>query len=171
MTRRARPVLLTAGSLHFLHDGFSDVLYVLLPVWATAFGLSLSQVGVMRTVYTAGMSLFQIPAGFLAERWGERLVEVDAPCSGLRMLFAGLYVACTLAALFRLRLLKTAAAVFLGIDATVVANILRATALFFPESGVMLLPGWTHTVLGLVLFGALAASLVWSTRRLEENPA
>lgn len=74
MTRRARPVLLTAGSLHFLHDGFSDVLYVLLPVWATAFGLSLSQVGVMRTVYTAGMSLFQIPAGFLAERWGERLV-------------------------------------------------------------------------------------------------
>ena len=74
MTRRARPVLLTAGSLHFLHDGFSDVLYVLLPVWASAFGLSLSQVGVMRTVYTGGMSLFQIPAGFLAERWGERLV-------------------------------------------------------------------------------------------------
>jgi MFS family permease len=74
VTRRARPVLLTVGSLHFLHDGFSDVLYVLLPVWASAFGLSLSQVGIMRTVYTGGMSLFQIPAGFLAERWGERLV-------------------------------------------------------------------------------------------------
>jgi len=74
VTRRARSVLLAAGALHFLHDGFSDVLYVLLPVWAGAFGLSLSQVGVMRTVYTGGMSLFQIPAGFLAERWGERLV-------------------------------------------------------------------------------------------------
>lgn len=74
MAQRARSVLLTASSLHFVHDGFSDVLYVLLPVWAGVFGLSLSQVGIMRTVYTGGMSLFQIPAGFLAERWGERLV-------------------------------------------------------------------------------------------------
>lgn len=74
MAQRARSVLVAAGSLHFLHDGFSDVLYVLLPVWAGAFGLSLAQVGVMRSVYTGGMSVFQIPAGFLAERWGERLV-------------------------------------------------------------------------------------------------
>ena len=61
-----------ASSIHFLHDGFSETLYVFLPLWAKEFGLSFAQVGIIRSAYTGGMSLFQIPAGFLAERWGER---------------------------------------------------------------------------------------------------
>jgi MFS family permease len=69
---RPRSVLATAGALHFVHDGFSEILYVLLPVWATEFGLSLWQVGFIRTAYTSGMAAFQIPAGLLAERFGER---------------------------------------------------------------------------------------------------
>jgi FSR family fosmidomycin resistance protein-like MFS transporter len=69
---RARAVLATACSIHFVHDGFSDILYVLLPLWAAEFRLSFAQVGVIRTVYSGGMALFQIPAALLAERWGER---------------------------------------------------------------------------------------------------
>src|SRR5438034_1548050 len=57
-----------------LHDGFSETLYVFLPLWASEFGLSFSQVGLIRTAYTGGMSAFQIPAGFLAERFGERRI-------------------------------------------------------------------------------------------------
>ncbi|HSE94043.1 MAG TPA: MFS transporter [Methylomirabilota bacterium] len=72
MIQRARAVLGTACGAHFLHDGFSDIIYVLLPLWATEFGMSLTQVGIIRTAYTGGMALFQIPAGLLAERWGER---------------------------------------------------------------------------------------------------
>ena len=68
----ARAVLFTAALTHVLHDGFSDALYVLLPLWATEFHLTLTGVGVLKTVYTAGMALSQIPAGILAERWGER---------------------------------------------------------------------------------------------------
>jgi MFS transporter, FSR family, fosmidomycin resistance protein len=45
---------------------------VLLPVWAAEFRLSLWQVGFIRTAYTGGMAAFQIPAGLLAERFGER---------------------------------------------------------------------------------------------------
>ena len=56
-----------APRAHFVHDGFSDILYVLLPLWAAEFGLTLAQVGLIRTAYTGGMSLFQIPAGLLAE--------------------------------------------------------------------------------------------------------
>jgi MFS family permease len=74
--RRAGAVLAAAASIHFLHDGFSDILYVFLPLWATEFGLSFAQVGIIRTTYTGGMALFQIPAGFLAERWGERRLLV-----------------------------------------------------------------------------------------------
>ncbi|MBI4638787.1 MAG: MFS transporter [Candidatus Rokubacteria bacterium] len=64
----------TAAGTHFVHDGFSDVLYVLLPLWASEFRLTFAQVGLIRTAYSGGMALFQIPAGFLAERWGERLL-------------------------------------------------------------------------------------------------
>ena len=72
MRSRARAVLATACSIHFVHDGFSDILYVLLPLWATEFRLTFAQVGMIRTAYSGGMAAFQIPAGLLAERWGER---------------------------------------------------------------------------------------------------
>jgi len=57
--------------IHFLHDGCSDLLYVLFPVWAREFSLSFAQVGLLRTGYSGALALFQVPAGFLAERWGE----------------------------------------------------------------------------------------------------
>jgi len=41
------------------------------PLWAREFSLSFAQVGLLKTSYSGAMSLFQIPAGFLAERWGE----------------------------------------------------------------------------------------------------
>jgi MFS family permease len=72
VSTRARAVLGTASGIHFLHDGFSETLYVFLPLWAREFGLSFAQVGAIRSAYTGGMSAFQLPAGFLAERWGER---------------------------------------------------------------------------------------------------
>jgi MFS family permease len=72
--QRPRAVLSLAAATHFVHDGFADILYVLLPLWAREFGLSFAEVGVIRTVYSGAMALFQIPAGFLAERWGERRV-------------------------------------------------------------------------------------------------
>jgi MFS family permease len=69
---RPRAVLATASGTHFVHDGFSDILYVLLPVWAREFGLVYAQVGLIRTFYSGAMAAFQLPAGLLAERWGER---------------------------------------------------------------------------------------------------
>ncbi len=69
-----RAVLAVACAAHFLHDAFSDLLYVFLPLWAGEFRLSFAQVGAIRSAYTGGMALFQVPAGLLAERWGERRV-------------------------------------------------------------------------------------------------
>ena len=74
--RRGRAVLGTCGVAHFLHDGLSDALYVLLPLWAQAFGLSFAQVGVLKTVFTAAQASFQLPAGFLSEHMGERRLLV-----------------------------------------------------------------------------------------------
>jgi MFS family permease len=74
LAHRARAVLAIAAGAHVVHDGFSDLVYVLLPLWAGEFHLSLTQVGVVKTAYSGGMALFQIPAGLLAERHGERWV-------------------------------------------------------------------------------------------------
>jgi MFS family permease len=91
MTRRARAVLAVACGAHFIHDGFSDILYVLLPVWATEFGLSFAQVGLLKTLYTGGMASFQVPAGILAERRGEaRLLVAGTAVTALGFLIAGL---------------------------------------------------------------------------------
>ena len=57
--------------MHFLHDGCSDLLYILFPVWAREFSLSFAQVGLLRSAYSGALALFQVPAGILAERWGE----------------------------------------------------------------------------------------------------
>ena len=69
--RRPRATLAASCFIHFLHDGCSDLLYLLFPVWAREFSLSFAQVGLLRTGYSGALALFQIPAGFLAERWGE----------------------------------------------------------------------------------------------------
>ena len=90
MKTRPRAVLLAASTIHFLHDGFSETLYVFLPLWASEFGLSFSQVGLIRTVYTGGMSAFQIPAGFLAERFGERrILALGTAVTALGFIAAG----------------------------------------------------------------------------------
>jgi MFS family permease len=87
---RARAVLGTVAGVHFLHDGFSEILYVLLPVWATEFSLTFAQVGVIRTAYSGGMALLQIPVGVLAERWGERrLLAAGTAITGLGFIGAG----------------------------------------------------------------------------------
>jgi MFS family permease len=102
---RARAVLGTACGTHFVHDGFADILYVLFPVWAREFGLSFAQVGLLRTAYSGAMAAFQIPAGLLAERWGEaRLLAAGTAATALGFIaagFAGGYLAllgCLLAA-------------------------------------------------------------------------
>ncbi|MBT5264204.1 MAG: MFS transporter [Rhodospirillaceae bacterium] len=71
---RPRAVLATVAVNHVTHDGFSESLPVLLPVWQVAFALSLTEAGLLNTAFVLAMALFQIPAGFLAERFGERIV-------------------------------------------------------------------------------------------------
>jgi len=72
--RASQAVLAVACGAHFLHDGFSDIVYILLPIWTAEFALSFAEVGFLRTLYSGGMAIFQIPAGLLAERLGERRV-------------------------------------------------------------------------------------------------
>lgn len=66
---RARTLVL-ACTAHVLHDGYTDLLYVILPLWQREFGLTLAAVGLLRSLYTGAMATFQIPSAMAAERFG-----------------------------------------------------------------------------------------------------
>jgi MFS family permease len=69
-----RRTLAVASGAHALHDGYTDLIYVMLPVWQAEFGLTYAAIGVLRGVFAGTMAGLQIPAGMLAERWGAAAV-------------------------------------------------------------------------------------------------
>ncbi len=73
---RRRGILTVSGFAHFVHDGFTDTIYVLLPLWASGFGLSHAQVGLLKACMSVGLAGLQVPAGYLAERYGERTILI-----------------------------------------------------------------------------------------------
>src|SRR6202012_95074 len=57
---------------HLLHDGYTDQLYALLPVWQTEFGLSYAGLAVVRALYTATLGGLQVPSDRLVARLSPR---------------------------------------------------------------------------------------------------
>jgi MFS family permease len=75
VTSRKNWRVMFAGCLaHIMHDGFTDMLYVFFPVWQQAFLLSFFEVGLLKAACSGTMSLLQVPAGSLAQRFGIRKV-------------------------------------------------------------------------------------------------
>jgi MFS transporter, FSR family, fosmidomycin resistance protein len=70
---------LTGASLaHLLHDGYTDQLYALLPVWQSQYGLSYAALALVRALYYGTMGGLQVPANKLTTRMLPRLALVLA---------------------------------------------------------------------------------------------
>jgi MFS transporter, FSR family, fosmidomycin resistance protein len=79
-----------AWGAHVLHDGYTDLIYVLLPVWQKEFGVGYAELGLLRALYTGTMAGFQIPAGLLAERLGAAaLLAFGTSLAGIGYCLAG----------------------------------------------------------------------------------
>jgi exosortase/archaeosortase family protein len=99
---------------------------------------------------------------------GDAIVQIDAPCSGVRMLWAGLFLAAVVS--WRLRAPASAACLAAAVVAVVLANALRAAALFLPEAGLLRVPPFVHEAVGLVAFALVAALVALLARRMEGRP-
>jgi FSR family fosmidomycin resistance protein-like MFS transporter len=87
--KKAR-VLWVAGGAHALHDGFTDTLYVLLPLWQAQFGLSYAAIGVLRALYAGVMAGLQVPTAGLAQRvGGVRLLAIGTATAAIAYLLLG----------------------------------------------------------------------------------
>lgn len=180
MTRRhAKRTLATCCTAHTLHDGLSDVTYVLLPLLAQTFGLSLAQVGLIRSAHRVAMASFQIPAGLVAERFGERnLLALGTAVSGAAFIALG-YATGFWMILLALFLAGFGSAVQHPLCSTIISHVYpddgRRAALgtynFFGDVGkfafggivsLALLAGisWQAPVIGFGLLGLFTATLI-----------
>ena len=70
MSNNQRRAAAVASAAHALHDGYTDLIYILLPLWQAEFGLTYAALGALRSVLVGAMACLQIPAGLAAERFG-----------------------------------------------------------------------------------------------------
>jgi len=65
-----------ASLAHALHDGFTDMIYVLLPVWQAEFALDYVTLAVLRGLYVGVLAALQVPSAHLARHLNARNVLV-----------------------------------------------------------------------------------------------
>ena len=163
---------LAAGLLAFLPARVSSA-----PVW----GLSVLSLPLLASlqfyagfplrVITAEVSRWLLSLGFAAERSGSSLVVdgqliiVDAPCSGVQMVWLGYFTACAVALAtqrsnrsFLLRLPGVGVLVLLG-------NVLRNTVLVAAQASGHDLPAWGHDAVGLVVLALVCSGIAWAMGR------
>jgi exosortase/archaeosortase family protein len=122
-------------------------------------------------VVTAEASRWLLAAGFSVERTGAsllvngQLVIVDAPCSGVQMLWLGYFTACVVAlharrrdAAFLARLPAVSLLVLAG-------NVLRNSVLVAFEGAGHHLAGWAHQAVGLMVLVAVCMAIAWVMHR------
>ena len=101
--------------------------------------------------------------------WHGEMVDFDAPCSGVNMLWAGLLLTLMGCLLFRLGAVKVAVAITLSVALSIGSNALRAASLFYVEAGLFAqAPAWWHEGIGLAAFTASAVATLWLLGRLRD---
>ncbi len=187
-SRKARP-LFSFCAFHFIDDGFTDSLYLLLPFIAAELGLNFSQVGLLKGAFSGSMSLFQVPLSFLGERIGE-LTVIAAGTFGLAsgyFLMGRLHT--FVAILISLIFAKATGGGQHGLSSSLLSRVFEisgrraamGTYNFSGDIGKVCLPfllalminlwGWRHAVSVLSVFGLAAGVFLWMVARGKESPS
>ena len=87
-----------------------------------------------------------------ALQWQGGTVLVDAPCAGIAMLWLGAYCMALLSWLHDASALRTFGNGCAAAALVFAANVLRNVVLFFPESGHVHWPAWSHDAVGIAAF-------------------
>lgn len=92
-------------------------------------------------------------------------VLIDAPCAGIGMLWLGSFAAALLSYLSAADARRTLANGCIAALLVLAANVARNTVLFFPESGRVHWPAWSHDAVGLAALAAVIVPLALIANR------
>ncbi len=98
-------------------------------------------------------------------QWSGGSVLVDPPCAGIGMLWVGSFTAALLSYLNDAGARRTLVNGLVAAALVLVANVLRNTALFFPESGLVHWPDAAHRLVGLAAFALALVPVIAFTHR------
>jgi exosortase/archaeosortase family protein len=109
----------------------------------------------------------------LGLRFAGDLVEFDAPCSGVRMLWTCWFLASAVCHLYRYSFGRYALALLFATLIALASNVLRATSLFYLEAGLLgpEWPRWLHDAVGIAAFCITALALCWSLVTPRARPS
>ena len=96
--------------------------------------------------------------------FGEKLIWIDAPCSGVKMLWFGLFLAAFLVCFFRLSNFKSLAVFASAFLIILLGNIFRASALFYIEAEIFAAPQFMHEAVGVFSFAFVALGIVFAAQ-------
>ncbi len=99
-----------------------------------------------------GVVGYEVQAQGTLLHWMGEIIVVDAPCAGIKMLWAGLYLNFTLAMLRNFGVAACWVSTSFTLTSVFIGNVLRATLLFFTESGIIKAPPVAHQAIGLLSF-------------------
>ena len=86
--------------------------------------------------------------------WSGELILIDAPCSGVKMLWTGMFLTALLACYYNFNAVRTIVIGACTLVIVLAANILRAASLFYVEAGIFNVPAWSHDAVGMIVFAA-----------------
>ncbi len=105
--------------------------------------------------------------------WGQQMVQIDAPCSGIKMLWFALFIGAVLTCVLKLSLVRSAVVLAASVIASLLGNVLRITSLFFVETGILKidqsLDSFVHQAVGTVAFAIAAGLTVVFALRLSRK--
>jgi exosortase/archaeosortase family protein len=167
-------IAVTMSSLRFgksFHPGLFGLFYLSLPTLPTLQffgGYPLRVVVAELTAPILRLNGFAVAPEGTCLNWAGRMIWIDAPCSGIKMLWVGLFLTFVVLCLYELPLLKTLLVLPLAGVVILITNVFRAVALFYLEADVLSLPSWGHEYAGVIAFMLEAAGIiavVWLMRR------
>jgi exosortase/archaeosortase family protein len=156
----------TTSSLRFgkhFHPGLFGLFYLSLPTIGTLQffgGYPLRFVVAELTAPILRLAGFAVTPEGTCLNWGGHLIWIDAPCSGIKMIWVGLFLTFVVLCLYQLSLRKTLLLLPLVGIVMMAANVFRAVALFYLEAGLLTLPAWGHEYAGVIAFVLEAAGIV-----------
>jgi exosortase/archaeosortase family protein len=93
--------------------------------------------------------------------WNGEIMQFDAPCSGITMLWATLMITLMISFFYRFNVFKTFLSILIACIFVLLGNVLRATSLFYLEnSSIFLKKSWMHEAIGVSTFLWIALGML-----------